>query len=88
VVGAPDQVPFVTDNWLGTLVVPEIVGALVFFGATFKEVALWIAAGELTRLGAAFAGSIGVSTPNTNTLARTRAVSPNRFMVLRCMRHL
>jgi hypothetical protein len=73
---------------LGTRVVPEIVGALVFFGAALAAAAFWNGAGELTGLGAAFAGRIGVSTPNINTLARTRAVSPNSFMVLRCMRHL
>jgi hypothetical protein len=76
-------VPFVTDNELGTRGVPDKIGARVFFGIAFVEAARSFGAVELSGLGAEFAGSIGVSTPNTNTLAITRAVSPKRFTLLR-----
>ena len=77
-----------TDNELGTLAVPEIAGATVGFGMAFGEPARSLGADELAGPGAAFAGTIGVSPPNTNTLAITRAVSPKRFNWLRSVRHL
>ena len=72
-----------TVNELGTFAIPETAGATVFFGMAFVETARSIGADELTGPGAAFDGRIGVSTPNTNTLARVRAVSPKRFKLLR-----
>ena len=68
-----------TVNELGTFAVPEMVGAAVFFGAALVDATRSIGAGELAGTGTAFAGRIGVSTPNTNTLAIVRAVSTKRF---------